>query len=165
MHCCFLVRNLADVCCSLSDHFDQESTTLPFVTLDDPQLAKIDNQDTRAQFIVDLAIPWYVNCYASWMKYISNGGQCQIVRYEDLVRDTIGTIGKVVSAIDIRHSDDEVRSAVIRATSLPNRSRLNVGIAGRGYEWLDRNPIAEATIQRYISYYPDIDFSPIFNSS
>ncbi len=165
MHCCFLVRNIADVCCSLSDHFDQESTTLPFVTLDTPQLTKIDNQDARARFIIDLAIPWYVNCYASWMKYISNGGQCQIIRYEDLAEDTIDTVGRVISAIGIQHSDDEVRSAVVRATSLPNRSRLNVGIVGRGHEYLDRNPLAEATIRRYISYYPDIDFSPVFNNS
>ena len=165
MHCCFLIRDLADVCCSLADHFDQESTTLPFVTLDDQQLSRIDAQDERARFIVDLAIPWYVNCYASWMKYISDGRQCQVVRYEDLAEDSIDTVGRVVSAIGVQHSEDEIRSAIARATSLPNRSRLNVGIAGRGHRWLDRNPIAKATIQRYISYYPDIDFSPIYNST
>ncbi len=164
MHCVFLVRNLADVCCSLSDHFDQESTKFPFVTLDNSQLSRLDDSSARARFIVDLVIPWYINCYTSWMKYGSSGGQIQIVRYEDLIGDTTHTIRQVVSAVDIAHTDDEIETAIHQAMTLPNRSRFNIGIVGRGRDYLDKNPLVEATLQQYLSYYPDIDFSPIIDA-
>ena len=163
MHCVFLVRNLPDRCRSLSDHFDQESVTWPFFALNNSQLTTLDDSNTRAGFIVDLAIPWFINCYVSWMRYISDGGQCQIVRYEDMARDTSSTIGQIISAMNIEHSDDEIRTAVERAQSLPNKSRLNVGTVGRGREYLDENPSVEVTLRRYISYYPDVDFSPVFD--
>ena len=163
MHCVFLVRNLPDVCCSLSDHFDQESVTLPFVALNNSQLDRIDDSNDRARFIIDLAIPWYINCYVSWMRYISDGGRCQIVRYEDLAGDTISTIGQIITAVDIEHSADEIQTAVRRAGSLPNKSRFNVGTVGRGRDYLNKHPHTEETLRRYISYYPDIDFSPVFD--
>ena len=57
MHTVFLIRNLADVCCSLSDHIDRETTYWPFFSLNYPQLRSIDHNNSRAEFIVDLAIP------------------------------------------------------------------------------------------------------------
>ena len=162
MHRVFLVRNLADVCCSLSDHFDNEATDWPFLTLSGSQLNEIDRSGRRADFIVDLAIPWFVNCYASWMRFVSNGGECQVVRYEDLISDPAALVGRAIRAAGLSHSGDEINSAISRAENLPNRSRLNVGVSGRGRDFLMANPHVGESIRRYVSYYPDVDFSPVF---
>jgi|TARA_B100000315_G_C14519949_1_gene561063 hypothetical protein len=165
MHPYFLIRDLADVCCSLSDHFDRETTHWPFFSLNKSQLIFLDRDAVRLDFIVDLAIPWFINCYVSWMRYKDNGGPLQVIRYEDLTLDPHNVIRHVIESAGVGYSADEVSEAVELVQAAPIRSRLNVGVIGRGREFLDGNPRVEEMLNRYISYYPDIDFSPIYSKS
>ena len=95
------------------------------------------------------------------MQYRENGGPLQVIRYEDLAQDPALVIRQIIESAGVDFSNDEIGEAVELVQATPSRSRLNVGLIGRGREFLDSNPRVEEMLNKYIAYYPDIDFSPI----
>lgn len=156
-HTVVLTRNLHDVCRSLDDHLERESAVWPMAYLDRTQLKSLDDHSKRMEFIIDLLLPWYLNFFVSWKKYEEGGGAVQWVRYEDMIEDETATVSSIVSGAGLTASGREVAAA----TRLAKGERLNVGVAGRGESILVDHPSAAATLDRYLDYYPDVDFSSI----
>jgi len=100
-----LVRNLFDVVVSLRDHLVKSSVYTPAAFVDED----FENlpEERQHDFLIDLAMPWYIHFYVSWWKAENK----LLVTYEDLVED-------------------------------PAR------------EMRER-------IQKFCSYYPEVDFGPV----
>ena len=156
-----LVRDLSDVCRSLSDHFDRESTDVPFLALEPDQLAHLDRQNQRADFIADLALPWFVHVYASWIRFQNAGHPLLVLDYTDLANDLKGSMESILDLIGLHTPASAIENAIASITLDPSRTRLNIGTAGRGTAYLEQNPAVASTIRRLIGYYPDVDFGPI----
>lgn len=158
MHLVVLTRHLGDVCQSLSDHLDEGGIEWFNMFLDEELLAYIDQERRRPEFLVDLALPWYINFYVGWQRYAQRGGQVQWIDYQALQEDETAVFRAILDGAEITDiSDDDLRIAL----DTPRFTRQNVGRAGRGEQFFSDFPEARTTLERYLAYYPEIDFSPV----
>lgn len=151
-----LVRNIFDVIVSFRDHIinglnrKDSSAHFPMIWVDE-DFNKLDPAQ-RLEFIVDLAIPWYISFYLSW-------NECRdkiLITYEDLHRDTEGTVKSLLNALEISASDEKISEYINKASTVDTKK--NVAQIGRGE---DLPQVLKDRVERFASYYPSVDFSPI----
>lgn len=159
IHVVVMVRDLRDVCQSVADHLNSEGPVWFSAFLDENILNGLNRHNRLPGFIVDLVIPWYVNFYAGWTAYDLSGGSVQWIHYEDMVGNELATISSILTGAGLEVSESEIQ----RALNQPRFTRVNVGKVGRGREFVREHPEVAETIERYLSYYPDVDFRPIYD--
>ncbi|MFT4520044.1 MAG: hypothetical protein ACI9JM_002444 [Halioglobus sp.] len=102
--------------------------------------------------IIDLAIPWYVNFYASWYRLCEQGAvNAQWVNYKGIFSDTENTLQTLLSFQGI-NSVDKVSPELLTA----KYATFQQGGEGAGAAQLS-SPQRER-IRRLFSYYKGIDF-------
>jgi len=154
--CVLLVRNIFDTIVSFADHCERLGLSWPMFYMDSRNWSEL-SYEAKLAAIVDLVVPWYFNFYAGWFsKRDTFSGQMVMVRYEDLVSDTDGTLREVLEALAIAPSE---KVAIDRTGHDAEQKTLkNVGVVGRGAKL----PVEIVKkIERFASYYPSVDFSPI----
>lgn len=116
------------------------------------------DDETKLDLIVDLAIPWYVNFYVSWYSYCSRGRiEAKWVVYEDMMRDEVATVRDVMAFLDI---ESDITDAQIGELVMTHASTAPLkGVSGLGDERL--STAQKEKINRFMSYYPNVDFSRI----
>jgi hypothetical protein len=110
------------------------------------------SDEQRFNFLVDLAIPWYIHFYVSWNDCINK----TFVTYEDLNIDTFATLKNILQELELSDSDENIKEYINRASKLPTKK--NVAKIGRG-EMLPQK--LKDRVRKFASYYPDVDFTPI----
>ncbi|HCX66205.1 MAG: hypothetical protein CMI61_02685 [Parvibaculum sp.] len=104
-------------------------------------------------FIVQLAIPWYINFYVSWHDCPS----VLWINYQEVTTDSKDAIKRILHHAGRKNiRDEEIEMALENRNS--SADRMNVGRPGRGRMLSDEN---KALIRQYCSAYPRIDFSRI----
>ena len=116
----------------------------------------------QLDLVIDLAVPWYLNFYASWFTGRQTGEVDFLwIDYESLCRDTAGQLRRIVEYLGLSRSDAEIEEAMRKAVAAP--TRLNVGRAGRGAR--DAHPGAEGphcasagvlSAGRFFSHWPGL---------
>ncbi|MHB1556681.1 MAG: sulfotransferase domain-containing protein [Isosphaeraceae bacterium] len=154
-----LVRNLADALVSLRDHLVNEGPHAPvcYVTERFGTL----RLDQQLDWLIDLAAPWYVHFYTSWQHAAREGKVSPLwLTYDDVVKDTPRTLGRILEFVGVRHDPEQVARAM---AELPrDRSvRFNQGVAGRGSMF---TPWQRARLRRLCGHDPDVDFTPLLRS-
>lgn len=114
-------------------------------------LALTDEQLCTA--IAHLAIPWYINFYVGWKISPFNKN---ILTYERMTLDRTDFFKEIFLLAGNTVSEETLSELIENA--MKGKTRLNVGIVGRG-EKVPKE--AKAHIERLCSYYPNIDFSEI----
>jgi adenylylsulfate kinase len=145
-----LLRNIFDVVPSLVDHHSIEGYIYPSAFA--PADIASRPFEEQADFVTQMAIPWYFNFYASWQ-------QCPdklVLYYEDLVSRPEWVLRRVCEYLQIDASDELIKTAVANANSTGKRK--NKVSPGRGNNLSQENKTA---IVRMANYYPDLDFSEI----
>jgi hypothetical protein len=148
------VRNLADVVPSVIDHLRQNrmpsgGANWPFAYVSD-DILKLSDED-MAEFVVTHILPWYVNFFVSWMK----DTQAPMISYEQIFSRDRSALYSFFSGFGFEA--EQVDGAISRAGK--ESTRLNVGKVGRGSALSDD---ARRKIERLLSFYPEVDFSPIW---
>jgi len=142
-----LIRSLFDVVVSLRDHSRRESAIgLPSFYLDETHVGLDDR--SLEEMIAKLAIPWYIGFYLSWR----NASDTKLVQYEDLVANPAEMVEGILKFSGISASREDIQAGITR-TKERNKSRLNVGIMGRGAQLA---PETIKTILGMIDLYPEI---------
>ncbi|KAA1428421.1 sulfotransferase domain-containing protein [Nocardioides antri] len=147
----FLVRNIYDIVISLRDHVVKSAPYTAAAYVDEDMLGW--PEERMHDFLVDLALPWYIHFYVSWWKAENR----LLVTYEDLTRDPRQQVSRIARFGRLGW-DEETFEATLAKVQGGDSTRKNVGQAGRG-EVLTQD--MRDRIQRYCSYYPDVDFEPI----
>ncbi len=152
------VRNIFDLVVSFRDHLLRESLQTPLAYVE-PSF--YDLSETRQlDFIIDLAVPWYVNFYLSWYHVERDHGQSVCwVTYETLMETPETVVTELGRFAGITPTPTQVSEALAFALHQPMRARLNKGLRGRGNAMLSRDQ--KARICRLATYYPDVDFHRI----
>jgi len=155
-----LVRNLMDVALSYSDHWDRESVVGPTAYLDESLLTELDASSvTRLQFVVQHVLPWYVSFYLSWLRH---GGEVRggvmLICYERFFADPVHSIAEVSQFVGVNVTRDQLELAL----KASDQTRLNKGVAGRGVQAFEADPVAYQKLVDLLAGYPGVDFSPIF---
>jgi hypothetical protein len=145
-----LVRNIFDIVVSLRDHVTKSSVFTPTAYVDESML---DWEPERMhEFLVDMAIPWYIHFYVSWYK----AEHKVMVTYEDLIEDPHRELRRVLKYGRLGWNNEMIAEALEQVAGV--NQRKNVGKAGRG-EALSED--LKERVARFCSYYPDVDFRPI----
>ena len=99
-----LVRDIFDIVVSLNDYFSLESTITPVAYFTEEILGW--SEEKRLEAIVDLAVPWYFNFFASWFHY----GNRLFITYEELIDNPLVCVKKVLEFAYVaeKFSDNEL---------------------------------------------------------
>ncbi|MDB5799576.1 MAG: sulfotransferase family protein [Rhodocyclales bacterium] len=149
-----LTRRLDDVVVSLCDHVENESAEAAMFYMErEWYMGKTREQ--RIDFIIDHAMPWYINFYLGWQQAIKHSKQdILFVCYEDLIADSAACVERIAEFYGSPLHD-------LTAINLDRRAgtRFNQGRVGRGKEILT---LAQRKKLRALSsHYPACDFSSI----
>jgi hypothetical protein len=156
MRTVILVRNIYDVCASLYDHYQNESTIGGAAYFDAGFIDLTGEQKLDA--IVDLVVPWYFKFYVSWWDTCKHDDSGIIwLRYEDMLADRKAYFSTVMDHFGLTYDDQKLTEVVNEAPT--EGERFNKGVSGRGE--LVLSPDGKRRIQRYCRYYPTVDFSRI----
>jgi len=145
-----LVRNIFDIVVSLRDHVANDSPLTAVAYIDESMVGWAPER--MYEFLIDLAVPWYIHFFVSWAKADS----AVLVTYEDLIADPHAEIRRVLKAGRLPWNNDAIAAAL--ETVAGADVRKNVGRTGRGNVIDSR---LRARVEQYCNYYPDVDFSPI----
>lgn len=145
-----LVRDIFDSVVSLVDHIRALWPEVP-QALVTPEVRDLPDPELL-DFLVDMAVPWYIDFYVSWMAR----PDVPVVRYEDLRADPPRTVARLVERLGIAAEPRDIEHALDIARASP--VLFNHGVVGRGSALA---PSQRERILRQASYYPSVDFSPI----
>jgi len=151
-----LVRNIFDVCMSLSDHYVRDIDPRQPIAVVDEGFAGMSEPD-RLDFIIDMMMPWYFKFYVSWCMAEHQGYQTFLwATYEDMVHDPVGFFEELTTFVGVPCD----RSAIEQKVDIKNQppKRFNKGIVGRGHAL---SAAQRARIIHYASYYPSVNFHRI----
>ena len=155
-----LVRDIQDTIVSLADDLRAKEKMEGFGSgqngfsflWQDHAIAGL-NQEALIDCIIDLAIPWYVNFYASWYRLCARGDvDAMWITYEEMMKDKKNTIANVLDHVGFG-KDIFIDDAVLGLRF----SKFNSGESGRGDKLLSDHQ--KSRLKQLFSYYPDIDFS------
>ena len=148
-----LRRNLYDAVVSLRDHVRMESIVFPMMYFL-PQHTDLADEDLE-QIIAQLAIPWYLNFHISWREFPGAFS----LDYMAIAKSPVDTMMAICDFAGRPCTVEEARTA--SASSLGTRTRLNVGVSGRGEELSDRT---KDIIRSQVSAYARISSDPYLES-
>lgn len=162
-----LTRNLYDSIESLArdlrakqkhDDFGTGWVGYSFAWLDHNLPAMSDDQ--LYDFIIDIAVPWYVNFHVSWQRLASQGVVDPVwITYEQLMQDKSGQVRRLLEALGLDASG--FNEAFVEQDYLQDAKNIGSdrGVSGRGAEYL--KPAQRARVERLLDYYPDLDMGGV----
>jgi hypothetical protein len=152
-----LTRNIFDTLVSLHDHLIQESFETPLLYVDSDFESM--SFERRIDMLIDLALPWYLDHYASWFKNdrVLDNNSVYWLSYEELINKPVETVKSICNHFHIPFLENFAELHNIASSAV--NTRLNVGTAGRGTEMLSttqKNRVIEMMRHHY-----RVDFSKL----
>jgi hypothetical protein len=108
--------------------------------------------ERRIDFVIDLALPWFVNFYVSWYRLCEQGAvEAVWITYEEMVADPRATLRKVLDFLGFA-GDLPIPPALLERKYHTFRD----GRVGQGATALTREQ--QRRLRERFAYYPDVDF-------
>jgi len=159
-----LVRNLFDTVVSMADQLgDRDWLAGPdrfSFAVTGPDLAD-RTPAQRADFVIDLMVPWYVAYFVSWTGLVAAGEvEAMWLDYAEVTGDPAGALARALQFTGVAVAPAQQALAVARLAEVKTRvPKFNRGEAGRGEAAL--TPAQKARIRAQLAHYPDVDFGPV----
>jgi hypothetical protein len=154
-----LVRNIEDIVVSLQHDLKGKAQRrslgtgargYSFIWQDEDTRDLSDER--RLDMVIDLAVPWFVNFYASWYQLCERGAvQALWLTYEELFADKEKAIRSVLGFLGLP-SDAPIDPAILAR----KYAQFRDGRVGQGASVLSAEQ--RARVRRQFSYYPSVDF-------
>lgn len=152
-----LTRNLFDSVISMRNHMlaEPQNTWWPMGYVDESFYNL--TPERQCDFVIDLMLPWYINFYVSWFEY-QRSAQENIfwLTYEELMRDKVVTINKILDYYSIRLTIDE-KILLASESKIKGETRKTVIPDNNFKISLNENQILR--IKSLVSYYPQVNFN------
>lgn len=153
-----LVRNIYDALVSMRDMAVTKgngSVTAWF----HQDLPNLDDETVLDAVIAKWA-HWYVEFFVSWFRATRDDQvKADIWRYEDIMADKTAAVRDMCQHLDISAPVERITQTIEALEGDRNRSRINVGISGRGLQVL--SPRQVEYVQSLTRFYPDVDFTAL----
>ena len=109
----------------------------------------------KADFLIDILAPWYVNYYAGWLRYAeTNPDAICVLDYRDFLDDPAGTLSQALDHVHLPRTPAECMTAINLAWSRRSEFRFNKGEEGRGGHYFEAAHLARLT--RLLGHYPSL---------
>jgi len=153
-----LIRSLPDTIISLRDHI---SKTLRWPHFQVPKDFDKWESDVQFDFLIDVAIPWYIFFYTSWKKVEKeNVIKIKFVKYENFNAKPAEAIKDITEFIGFEIEIKQIEESMKKVKLLSkDKNRINKGVVNRGDTLLSE--VQKEKIASFAKYYPDIDFESI----
>ncbi len=161
-----LVRNIFDVIISLKNDLRKKQSSrhclngmdgYSFIWQD--QYTKSYSDEKLIDMIIDLAVPWYVNYYASWYR-LEQLKRIDVmwVRYEELMLNKFDRISEILKFTNMEMLPDLSNEVIdkILNSEYDTFNKSNKGRFGKGKEILTKEQ-QQKIIDKF-SYYPNIPY-------
>ncbi len=151
------IRDIFDTVISLKEYIAKGNTNLAMAYINREYNYLSDEE--QLNFVIDMVLPWYFNFLGTWFEYQhpnDNKNRVKYVIYDDLVKDTLGTIKGILEYIGESREEEELNQ-IIETVGKMNTEK-NIAKAGRGKQL---SQTQRDKIIKMSEYYSNIDFSPI----
>lgn len=153
-----LVRNMFDSLVSMRDMLLSD-TQGSVVTLFQDDLASMDNE-SQLEAVITKWAHWQLDFYTSWVRAVRDGRvEASFWTYENLMADKVSGVHQICRESGFDVPLDRIVATVTDVDGDAEKSRKNVGVAGRGQQQLSQRQID--WVRSLTRFYPDIDFSPL----
>lgn len=151
-----MVRSIPDMLASYGDMLDQDPHSpdnwlnfrLP------PHYAEL-SAEAKGDFLIDMAGPWYVSYFATWMEYAAEAPECVLVLdYEDFTADPLATLEQVLAHSGLERPREVCQAALEAVWEQRGEYRFNEGVSGRGRKRFTAEQIAR--LERRLDFYPNL---------
>jgi hypothetical protein len=149
-----MVRNIPDMLASYWDMLESDDQSLhDGLNCHIPPNFRAMSQNAKADFIIDVLAPWYVNFYAGWLAYAAmSSGTVLVIDFRDLKDKPVETVEAVLKHAGLACDHPTCMAAVDYAWKNREALRFNQGRGGRGSAYF-RAPHLNR-IARVMSNYP-----------
>lgn len=149
------VRDIFDTVVSLRDHLTRESTEFPMAWMNGSNWKEL-NDTQKADFVIDMVVPWYFNFFVGWMQSgLVETGKVFVCTYERLRENPVAELQKILRFLR-EERDPRFIQTVVDGTQ-EETTRFNKGVVGRGKSLLSE--AQQERITRYGVYYSGVDLS------
>jgi hypothetical protein len=151
-----MVRSIPDMLASYCDMLEADPATpdnwLNMLLPSD--FAQMDPM-ARADFLIDMAGPWYASYFATWFDYAAVAPErvC-ILHYGAFAADSATALETVLTHAGVPRGSAECRLAIENVWSERAQFRFNKGVEGRGRQRF--TPEQLARLGRMLDYYPNL---------
>jgi hypothetical protein len=151
-----MIRAIPDMLASYGDMLDKDPETpdnwlnfrLP------PHYAEL-SPDAKSDFLIDMAGPWYVSYFATWMEYAAEAPERVLaLEYEDFIADPAATLEKLLAHSGLPQTRAACRAALDAVWEQRGEFRFNKGVSGRGRARFTRDQLAR--LERQLDFYPNL---------
>ena len=159
-----LTRNIFDSVESLARDLRKKCTQPPlgegvhgysFVWLNN-DIASL-NDEQMIDYVIDFALPWYVNFFVSWHALANQGMVDPVfIRYEDMMRNKKEEVSKIIR--EVGGEEAGLDESMLEKNYIPDSGSISRGggESGLGIDRLTKYQIDR--IKRLLSYYTEINF-------
>ena len=166
-----LTRNIKDNLVSLVNHWQRETADPSFSAyiergyFNKAFTSSMASSSTPLEYATILHTPWILNFYLSWKKYNINpaGGLPEhltptFITYEEFIDNPYNSFSSLFKKMNLQFNEQELHEAV---DDISTKTRLNVGIKGRGEEFFSKDKKAMNSLNKILDLYRHEDLSGI----
>jgi hypothetical protein len=153
-----MVRAIPDMLASYWDMLEaseaarREGLNCP-IPHDFPQLSPA----RKADFMIDMIAPWYVNYYATWLDYRrEEPHRVLMLRYRDLRAEPVLVLGQALNHANIPATAGACERGVADAWAERSELRFNKGVEGRAATYFSPRHIER--LADMLSFHPALRF-------
>jgi hypothetical protein len=149
-----MVRNIPDMLASYWDMLEADDHALhDGLNCHIPANFRVLPTNSKADFIVDVLAPWYVNFYAGWITRAAMAPEdVSLVDFRDLKQNPAEVIAGILKHVGLPGDAETCAAAVAKAWEIRTNLRFNKGVAGRGAAYF--RPVHLTRLSRMLGHYP-----------
>jgi hypothetical protein len=119
-----------------------------------PHYAEL-SPEARADFLIDMAGPWYTSYFATWMEYaVDAPDRVLVLEYDHFVADPVATLETLLAHSGMPKSREVCQVALDAVWENRGEYRFNKGVSGRGHDRFTKQQIAR--LERQLDFYPNL---------
>lgn len=147
-------RSIPDMLASYWDMLDQvDDALLEGLNCRIPPSFRSMSHSAKADFMIDILAPWYVNYYAGWLNLAdSNPEAVCLIDYRNIREDAVAVLQRCLDRVGMPRSREDCEVAVARTWNDRSQLRYNKGAEGRGDDYFRQ--VHMHRLSRMIGHYP-----------
>lgn len=147
-----MIRSIPDMLASLWDMVGKDPNLPMGLSFLVPTRFPSMTHEEKADLMIDMAGPWYVNYFATWMRYIqSDPDRVCVLHYHDFKSDPAAVLEKALAHARLPRSREQCQAALDSVWEERNDYRFNKGERGRGDRYF--TPAHIARLERMLGHY------------
>jgi hypothetical protein len=150
-----MLRSIPDMLASYWDMLDTDDHALhDGLNCHIPPGFRALANNSKADFIIDVLAPWYVNFYAGWLSHAQISDNVLLLDYPTLQADPATVVEMILKHVGIAGDRARCEAAVAEVWQRRTSLRFNKGESGRGARYF--RPAHLNRLARMFGHYPTL---------